>query len=215
MAKKAIDMWINPEDYENLIEILKIAHKLGFGTVAVEIEEKKLMKELNNLEREYKVKILRRKTIVAEKEEELRKSLRGIKKLYDVVAVKPLSYPVARFAARDGRVDLVIIDNDSIRYLDLSEIRLLEQFNGALELPLNHIIAHISKARFLTRLISKTRLITRYDPPVIVSSAASNVYNLWHPLQMIGFLMLIGIPESKATSAVIVEPFRIITRIRG
>ncbi len=214
MVKKVIDMWIKPKDYEDLAEILRIANRIGFKILVVEVEDKELVKKLDSLGREYKIKILKRKTIVAEKEEELRRSLRGIKKLYEIVAVKPLSYPVARFAARDGRVDLVVIDNDSIRYFDLSEIRLLEQFYGALELPLNHIITHAGNARFLTRLVNKVRLIVRYDPPIIASSAATTVYNLWHPLQMIGFLSLIGIPESKAASAVMAEPFRIV-RVRG
>ena len=198
------DLWVRIEDRDILIELISIAKKLGYTALGVECS-KNCSQVLEEFSEHFKdVRLLKRITIVSSNELEVKRSLRGIKLKYDIVAVKPLSYQVARLAARDGRIDLVIADKESLRFIDLSEIRLLEKFRGAIEIPLNQLL--VLNEMLLSRLIRRLRLITRYDAPLILSSGARSPYELWHPLHIVGIMTMLGLPESKVWEALTTTP---------
>ncbi len=205
MMRKLVDLkirYFNSNEFSKLLLWLK---KFGYYVIAVEgLKEKPLQVK--------GIRILRRITIEAISEGEAKRKLRGIKQRYDIVALKPKSYGVARLAARDGRVDLIPIDEDTLRYVDLSEIRLLEKSRGAFELVLSTMYLNRYNMRFIKALQSKLMLLTRYDVPLVVTSGASNVYELWHPKHVIGLLMLYGVSEYKALDTISFTPNTIIGR---
>lgn len=198
------DLWVRIEDKDVLTELINIARKLGYTVLGVECLNNcsQIIEESSECFKD--IRLLKRITIVSSNELEVKRSLRGIKLKYDIVAVKPLSYQVARLAARDGRIDLVIADKESLRFIDLSEIRLLEKFKGAIEIPLNHLL--VFNEILLSRLIHRLRLITRYDAPLILSSGARSPYELWHPLHIVGIMTILGLPESKVWEALTITP---------
>ncbi len=203
MMRKLVDLKIRYSNSNEFSKLLLWLKKFGYYVIAVEgLEEKPLQVK--------GVRILKRITIEATSEGEAKRKLRGIKQRYDIVALKPKSYGVARLAARDGRVDLIPMDEDTLRYVDLSEIRLLEKSRGAFELVLSTIYLNRYNTRFIKALQSKLMLLTRYDAPLVVTSGASNVYELWHPKHVIGLLMLYGVSEYKALDTISFTPSTII-----
>ena len=203
MMRKLVDLKIRYSNSNEFSKLLLWLKKFGYHVIAVEgLKEKPLQVK--------GIRILKRITIEATSEGEAKRKLRGIKQRYDIVALKPKSYGVARLAARDGRVDLIPIDEDTLRYVDLSEIRLLEKSRGAFELVLSTIYLNRYNTRFIKALQSKLMLLTRYDAPLVVTSGASNVYELWHPKHVIGLLMLYGVSEYKALDTISFTPNTII-----
>ncbi len=203
MIRKLVDLKIRYSNSNEFSKLLLWLKKFGYYVIAVEgLKEKPLQVK--------GIRILRRITIEATSEGEAKRKLRGIKQRYDIVALKPKSYGVARLAARDGRVDLIPIDEDTLRYVDLSEIRLLEKSRGAFELVLSTMYLNRHNTRFIKALQSKLMLLTRYDAPLVVTSGASNVYELWHPEHVIGLLMLYGVSEYKALDTISFTPNTII-----
>ena len=205
MMRKLVDLKIRYSNSNEFSKLLLWLKKFGYYVIAVEgLKEKPLQVK--------GIRILKRITIEATSEGEAKRKLRGIKQRYDIVALKPKSYGVARLAARDGRVDLIPIDENTLRYVDLSEIRLLEKSRGAFELVLSTIYLNRYNTRFIKALQSKLMLLTRYDVPLVVTSGASNVYELWHPKHVIGLLMLYGVSEYKALDTISFTPNTIIGR---
>ncbi len=203
MMRKLVDLKIRYSNSNEFSKLLLWLKKFGYYVIAVEgLKEKPLQVK--------GIRILKRITIEATSEGEAKRKLRGIKQRYDIVALKPKSYGVARLAARDGRVDLIPIDENTLRYVDLSEIRLLEKSRGAFELVLSTIYLNRYNTRFIKALQSKLMLLTRYDVPLVVTSGASNVYELWHPKHVIGLLMLYGVSEYKALDTISFTPNTII-----
>ena len=201
---KIADLYIiysNRDDFSKMLALLK---KLHYNVIAVEgLKERVISNEMN-------IRILRRVTLEASNENEAKRKLRGIKQRYDIVALKPRSYGVARLAARDSRVDLIPVDEDTLRYVDLSEIRLLKGSRGAFEFSLSTLYRNRYNARFVGVLQKKLRLLIRYDAPMVISSGARNIYELWHPKQVIGLLMLYGVDEYKALEAISFTPLKVL-----
>ncbi len=203
-AKELIDLHIVYSSRSDFLEILSMLKKFHYKIIAVEgLEE-----SIGNLSG---IKIFKRITIEASSEYEAKKKLRGIKKRYDVVALKPKSYGAARLAARDGRVDLIPVDEETLRYIDLSEIRLLKEFGGAFEISLFTIYKNRYNVRFNRFLQKKIQLLIRYDAPIVVVSGARNMYELWHPKQIIGILVLYGMSEYKALDTITLTPQSILS----
>lgn len=198
------DLWIRIEDRNALTELVNMAKKLGYTVLGIECLGNYGQVLESSLKRLKGIKLLKRITIISSNESEVKHSLRGIKLNYDVVAVKPLSYQVARLAARDGRIDLVVADKESLKFIDLSEIRLLEKFKGAIEIPLNQLL--VPSEVLLSKLIRKLRLISRYDVPLVLSSGAKSPYELWHPLHIVGLMTMLGLPESKVWESLTITP---------
>ncbi len=205
ISREIADMHIIYSDQHVFSEMLKLLRRLHYNIIAVEG-----LKEQAIIEKEGDIRILKRITLEASNESEAKRKLRGIKQRYDIVALKPKSYGVARLAARDGRVDLIPVDEDTLKYVDLSEIRLLENSRGAFELSLSTLYRNRYNTRFIGILQKKIRLLIRYDAPIVVSSGARNMYELWHPKQVIGLLMLYGMSESKALEAISFIPLTIL-----
>ncbi len=205
VLRKAADLHIVYSDQDSFSKILALLKRLNYNIVAVEGLRSHAVSK-----KESEMIILKRITVEASNEGEAKKKLRGIKQRYDIVVLKPRSYGVARLAARDGRVDLIPIDEETLKYIDLSEIRLLENSRGAFELSLSTMYRNRYNTRFIGMLQKKIRLLTRYDAPIVISSGARNIYELWHPKQVIGLLMLYGMSESKVLEALSLTPLTIL-----
>lgn len=204
VLKEIVDLNIIYSNQYNFSKILALLRRLNYSIIAVEGLNEQL-----TVRGEDAIRILVRITLEASNESEAKRRLRGIKRRYDIVALKPKSYGVARLAARDGRVDLIPVDEDTLKYIDLSEVRLLENSRGAFELSLSTLYRNRYNTKFIRLLQNKMHLLIRYDAPIVVSSGAQNMYELWHPKQVIGLLMLYGISESKALEAISFIPLMI------
>lgn len=169
MKKVFIDLWVRKISDE----IIYFLNKLGFIGVAAENINVKY-KKLNGL-------IIVKKTVItAEKRSELRQKLQGIKNRAVIVSVKPLSIEVARMAAHDRRVDTIIIDKDSLYYIDKAQINMMKQFSKPLELPLSDFLR--TSKKYQSMIYRRINLFLRKNVPLIISSHAERISELLNPI---------------------------------
>jgi len=201
-----VDFWIKTLD-EKTITLLK---KMGYCAAVYEVSDVD-SEALNTKDAE--LTIVGKVVLAESSKDELLRKLRGIRSKRVVVSVKPLSVEVARLAAHDGRVDTIIIDSDTLHYIDKAQLNLMKQFFKPLELPINDFIRsnpHVKAAIY--RRIHYYMLYTKN--PLIISSKASAWYELYSPLSLVNLVSTaFGIEPSEALLYITAHPRGILTRI--
>lgn len=126
--KAFIDLYI-----KRLVKPSILKH-LGFTAVVVEEYEKRV----DNVDG---LHIVRGILLSATRLGELKEKLRGIKEKYPIVLVDPLSVEVARFAAHDGRVDGIWLDEENIKIVDKAQINMMRQYSKPLIISIREYLS--------------------------------------------------------------------------
>ncbi len=176
----------------------RVASRMGLRLVGVEVagDSRALLKPFL----EEGLEALARLTIRASTAREAAEAVRRYRRLYDILAVEPEGVEAARFAARDGRVDVVSLPPGMAKYMDRSEARLLLQGGGVVEVPLSAVVER--GERGLRGLMIVVRRAVAYDAPFTVSSCARSEWEMWPPYSVAGLLVALGVPEHRALLAV-------------
>ncbi|MCD6487983.1 MAG: RNase P subunit p30 [Desulfurococcales archaeon] len=177
-----IDLWldIEPDEVEKAIDV---GHKMGY--TAFGLEDHGFNWRVKKL-RDKKITLVKRITLSEEKESKLKEKLRGIKLSFPIVSVKPQSIQVARFAARDGRVDTIIVDKDTAMYIDKTQVLMVKRYRKVLEIPLEEFLKANDRAKAM--IYRRLLLILHYNTPFIISSRARKWNKIHHPLSIISLL---------------------------
>ncbi len=175
-----IDFWIDA-DTSVLEELVDYARMLGYYILCVEDKgfEWKVIKKKG-------VRLVKRITIVEDSEKSLKERLRGIKVDYPVVVVKPTGIQSARLAARDGRVDAIVLDSESIHYIDKTQASMMKRSGKPLEVPINSFVK--SSRRVKAMIYRRLYLFYQYGVPVIYSSCARDWNKLVHPKGVVSLI---------------------------
>ncbi len=209
MMRAYYDLCVSPRSSGEAREMARLLKAMGFRGVAVEgggacMEEFRL----EGLEAYSRV------TIRASTGAEVAAKARQARARFDIVAVKPASAEAARTAARDPRVDLVVLPPSMARYMDRSEARLLEQGGGCIELRLSYVLSGGDPRRRLRGLMIIARRAAACDACLVVTSNARDRWGLWSPYTAAALLTSMGIPWMHAVSSLTVNPASIL-RLRG
>lgn len=165
------------------------------------------------------IHVFEKKVIEAGSRRELLDKLRSIDWGRSVVSVKPRSVESARVAARDSRVDTIILDEDSARFMDKHQFNIMKKSAKPIEFSLNNWLKTSLKNRVLIFRVLYM-YIHRYSLPIVASSGASEWYEAIHPRSIIDFLSrLLNVPPIVSTLYVTVYPREVLVRkgfeIRG
>ena len=196
-----IDLWINSSD----TKLLRFLVKLGYRVAASTEIDKRVLEEEDLL-------LIRKTVVEASSRSELREKLRGIKNDYVIVSVKPISIDAARMAAHDSRVDTIIVDQDSLKYIDKAQMSLMKQFSKPLEIPFKTFLYASDRVKaMIYRRINYYLYYTKL--PLIISSGASHWNELMEPRSTIYlFSKLFNIDEEKVLLYMTSYPREIIVR---
>ncbi|MEM4432379.1 MAG: hypothetical protein QXT03_01040 [Desulfurococcaceae archaeon] len=194
-----IDFWIRSLDSA----LCNTLVEMGYSAIVVEKTEPDACRD---------IVVFEKKVIEAFSRKELLSKLKGVSRGKYIVSVKPRSVESARVAARDSRVDSIILDGDSARFIDKHQFNLMKQFHKPLEFSLNNW--------FRTSLNSRVSMyrvlylhIHRYGLPLITSSGASAWNEAVHPKSAINFLsQLINVPPEVSIQYISVYPRDILVR---
>lgn len=164
-------MWVKKID-DRMIMFLK---KMKYNVVVVEDID------INEPLRKDSILIVKKVVIEARDRNELRNSLRNIKKTKNIVSVKPKGIEAARMAAHDTRVDTIILDSDTVDFLDKQQFSLMKQFNKPLEIPVCILYSSLDSSlkSVIYRRIKYYLFYTKQ--PLIISSRASSWNELMIP----------------------------------
>ncbi len=168
-----IDLWVKKLDDKTLY----LFKKLGYKAIAHE-GESIATKD---------IVVVKKKVVRVSSKSELLEALKGIKRDKVIVSVKPLSIEVARAAAHDSRVDTIIIDRESLKYIDKPQINLMKQFVKPLELPLSSFLKYSPSIRAM--IYRRIKYYFFYaKQPIIVSSCAETWNEIMIPKSTIYLL---------------------------
>lgn len=149
---------------------------------------------------------------------ELLSELRLLRGRFTILAVNCGTKAVARQAAKDRRVDVLVFpfSDPRKRFFDLSEARLASQGSTALEIGCKHILLrHASdRTRILSSLHREVAIAEKCGIPVILCSEASHWLELRGPYELASLATLFGLGEERALDAVSESPYEIVTRNR-
>lgn len=175
-----IDLWVDI-DPSILDYLADIAYSMGYNVLCLEDRGFGW-----KVKRYKKLLFVKRRTIEGESEKNLKEELRGIKTSYPIVSVKPLDIQAARLAARDGRVDTIVLDRDSIDFIDRTEALMMKRFGKILEVPVNSFLESTSRTKAM--MYRRIHMYYYYGVPIIFSSHARDWNQLIHPRSLIEFL---------------------------
>ncbi len=202
--KNYIDLWVKNID----IEMIRVLDKLGYIAIAVESLPDNLDRDSNK----YSIHIVEKKIIEASSKKELREKLYNIKKKPCIVSAKPLSKEVARMAGHDSRVDTIIIDADTVKYIDRNQINLMKEYSKPLELPINIWFSTPYRIRsMIYRRINYYLL--RTSLPLIISSSASKWNEIMIPRSIITYMALsFGMSREELIASLTTYPREILVK---
>lgn len=124
------------------------------------------------------VTLVKKQVISSLNEKELKKALSKSSSKSTVVSVRPLDVSAARLAARDSRVDAVVLDLETLNYIDKQQLSMMKRFSKPIELPLKLITGG---ERALAKVIRRLIYAACIEVPLVFSSKASDWSELYYP----------------------------------
>lgn len=172
--------------------------------------EGKEYKEAAEMGVAHKIEVVRKRVVEARSRIDVLQAVRK-KKPREIYAVAPKTREAFLVAARDERVDTIIIHED-LAELDRHILKVLKNF---LELPLDTIFKALDDDSVLTRLVNILQVVAAEELPLIISSGASLPERTRSPRQLAAILAALGIEQVKSLDAVSSIPGQILDRRRA
>ena len=223
MKRKYADLHLCPDlgNDEQVTRIIKKTSQLGYGLIAIPLpqnfpEEK--IRKLQNICKENRIGFASRVDLKPRTPNELIRSLRNLRRRFEIIAVVCESKQVARQAAKDRRVDLLnfLGCNRRKRFFDKAEAELASNALGSLEIDIKPLLTLEGPARI--RLLSSLRrevaIAEDFHVPIVISSGASNELLTRKPREMAALTSLFDLDKCSAINTVSKNPLAIVKRNR-
>ncbi len=161
-----------------------------------------------------------RKILVVESSdpEEMRKAVYKNRKKYELIAVKPLSFPVTREASRFKLVDVILdpyegrndigVDHITLKFASENNIAIGLSFYNFL---MTHKKERVRTLRFMRKII---QLSMKYRTPLVITSGARDKFELRGPREMMSLAINLGADFQTAQKSVSSTPESIFTTNR-
>jgi RNase P/RNase MRP subunit p30 len=223
MKRKYADLHLCPDlgNDEQVTRMIRKASELGYRLIAIPLpqnfpEEK--IRKLQNTCKENKIDFASRVDLKPRTSSELIRSLRRLRRRFEIITVTCESKQVARQAAKDRRVDLLNFpgSNRRKRFFDKAEAELASNALGSLEIDIKPLLTLEGPARI--RLLSSLRrevaIAEDFQVPIVISSGASNELLMRKPREIAALTSLFDLDKSSAIKAVSKNPLAIVNRNR-
>lgn len=202
LGRKYVDFWINLVDEVDMSEMLSEVRKLGFKSVVVSSTDNRRLEEFKKLGETIGVEVYSKLVLEPENRPELLKNLRTSRGKYEVISVICNNLEVALTAARDSRVDTVILPPGKKFRIDKGVAALI---NNSIELPFKWFIDEATRREFI-RLASEVVNHLSKKKSIIVSSSASKPFQLRGPHELSSLLQVLGLDRATALDSVSTIP---------
>jgi ribonuclease P/MRP protein subunit RPP1 len=210
--KRYIDLHLRPKpgESERLVTEMK---QLGYSCVASTTS--------NNLEASIDIDVASRVDLEPRRGSDLLDQLRKVRSRFEVVAVKCINKDVARQAAKDHRVDILLFPEDlTIRRnarLDTQEAKLASEVDCCYEINASELLftGETRLAKLATVIKRELEVARRFDVPVILSSGASTSMGLREPKALAAMTVLLDVSEEAAVEMQTTTPDRLLKRNRA
>lgn len=205
-----------------LEEMLKLSSDLGYSTIAISFNQnmRDEIKQARAICSDLGIDLATRVDLEPNTAGELLRALKELRYKSEIIAVKCLSKPVARQAAKDRRVDLLNFPTEATQreriHFDHQEAVLASGSLSALEINASTILGGepSRRARLLATMRKEIAEARRMGVPFILSSGAEDLYGLRSPRDLASLLALMDLDWELALDAVSEEPLKIVERNR-
>ena len=219
--RRFVDLNIrDPGDPRILTEMLELASKLGFKGITL-ASERPAPQALRDEARTLGIDLASRVDLRPRNTNELSKTLRPVRRKFEIVAVRCENKAVLRQAAKDHRVDILTFPplktGRSRGGLDRQGASLAAKSNCAYEVSLSDLLDSSvgERARVLVNLKRDIWNATHEGVPVVATSGATTPLRMREPRAIASITSLLGIPEEKGLDTVSVTPTKILERNRA
>lgn len=221
--RKFVDLHLEPDfaQKEQTDELIRTASDLGFSLIGISLSPGALRDPAGSLQRickKHGIKLASRIDLAPKSSKALLKSLRRVRRRFEVVAVHCYSKGLARQAAKDHRVDLLVFPSEDPRrrFFDVAEARLASQATAALEISIDLLLrwAGFSRARLLSCLRREVAIADRFHIPIVICSGAVDALSLRGPADLASLSTLFGMDTESAMDAVSAVPSDIVEKNR-
>ncbi len=217
--RRFIDLNVrDPGDPRVLTEMLELASRLGFNGIAL-ASDRPAPQALRDEARALGIDLASRIDLKPRNANELSKTLRRVRRKYEIVAVRCENKAVSRQAAKDHRVDILTFPHlktgRSRVGLDRQGASLASKSNCAYEVSLSDLLgSSAERARVLVNMRRSIWNATHEGVPVVVSSGAGTPLRMREPRAIASITSLLDIQEEKGLNAVSAIPTKILERNR-
>ncbi|MCS7097085.1 MAG: hypothetical protein NZ926_01180 [Candidatus Methanomethylicia archaeon] len=206
----------------SISEIIKIASVLGFYAIGIADFNRNnidIIKDIRKLFEENGLDMVSRVDLHHTDIEHLKRDLRYFRGKVEIIAVFCENLQVARFAARDRRVDILNFSfyDWKKNFFDVSEAKLALENNAALEINVAELLRCSTvgeRIKMLKIMSENVKLALKYNLPVIFSSGAMNIFEMREPRALASVATLLGASEFDALRFVSDIPFKLIMENR-
>jgi len=204
--RRFIDFWIKGQSLDQALSLLKVLKKLGFSGAVLELQEELIEKfdELKLRANELGISLYRKLIVKPEGRRDLLKTLRGNRGRFEVITVICENLETALVAARDSRVDSLIIPPRPRFRIDKGVASLIK---NRVELPFKFFLE--DKQAFLETALNVIKFLGR-KVDLIISSGAEDEYDLRNPRELAALLQVLGYDQEKALDSVSKIPEQIL-----
>ena len=217
------DLHLCPDlnEKENIKKLIFRASKLGYHLIGVSMPANikgDIVDFLWRTCRDHNLDFSMRIDITPKSSADLLKSLRKVRRAFELIAVNCISKAVARQAAKDHRVDLLVFPSLDPRrhFFDLAEARLASQGLAALEINMALLLQNegFARARLLSLLRKEVLISRKHHVPIIICSGATDSFGIRDPFDFINLAELLSIGDTAALEAMSTIPKSIVKRNR-
>jgi len=208
---KFYDLYLAPNllDKSSLSKIVAFAQKLGYHGIAIE------GKIEGTFENNPQIRIYRRKTIYANEIKEVKKALRTTNIKNTIIAANFQNRAVASWCARDSRIKILSITLNNIKKLHKNTIKIASRNDTFLEISLFDLLfdTYTPLVKRLSLLSQKVKEIIKLNGKLIISSRATNLFQMRCPKDVIALTSMFDLDKSMAKTAISENPQNIINEL--
>jgi len=223
MRRKFADLNLKPSvrDFGSAEALFEKACELGYSLVAASFPpdvNRERVAEFKRLCSGLGMDFAARVDLAPNSRRDLLRQLGRLRRRFEIVGVVCVSKAVARQAAKDRRVDLLVFPefDPRKRFFDPQEAELASNALASLEVCMSSLLLAegARRARLLSFLRREVAVASKFCVPVVVSSGASEPWLLRKPRELAVLATLFDMDFSEALNAVSAVPFAIVRRNR-
>lgn len=206
---------------EELRRILERAACLGYRLVAIPLEPqlpRHRARELKAMASELGLDFVTRTDVRARGRNDLLSALRRLRRRFELIGVICQNKEIARVAARDRRVDLLLFPPEAgRRFFDGAEAELASSSNCALEIEIMPLfkLDKLSRIKLLAVLREEVAIAREYGVPIVISSGADRPILMRKPRELACLATFLGLSLEEALDAISNIPLSLVERNRA
>jgi len=221
--RRFVDLRLRPSinDPDQVEGMVRKASELGYGLVGIPLPPNVTRDKVDQLQRicsNAKIDFVTRGDLTPKTPGELLQDLRRFRRRFEIISVTCTSRRVARQAAKDRRVDLLLFPATDLhkRFFDHAEAELASKALSCLEIEMAPLLSlsGFSRIRLLSRLQREVAIAKRFNVPVAISSGVTNEYLMRGPHEYAVLATLFDMPTPHALRALSEDPLAIVKRNR-